>query len=279
MRTKFTQEEVSIIIREYLNGKNQKEIATMFNSYNTSIRRVLLKNNITLRDSGYASRFVRHNIFEPFDEQNDYWIGMLATDGCVKDTGGIALGLKGSDRKLLESFVSFTKVDKVKVIDGISKGHFAFSMVSFMSKETANYLTSIGITPRKSLTLALKIPLNFHILRGIIDGDGSYSPMNSRGVRLQICTASPVFQTQLFEFLISQGFNPKKRTDARATRKNPLYSVEMYRQHELNLLFELLYKDAKYFLERKYLRFGCLLKKFNSDNSPNSVKGASPTPS
>lgn len=46
---KFSKEKEETIIRLYKQGKSQKEIGLMFDTFNTSIRRVLLRNNITLR--------------------------------------------------------------------------------------------------------------------------------------------------------------------------------------------------------------------------------------
>ena len=46
---KFSKEKEESIIKDYLNGENTVQIAKKWNTYNTSIRRVLLRNNIKLR--------------------------------------------------------------------------------------------------------------------------------------------------------------------------------------------------------------------------------------
>ena len=48
---RFTKEKEDEIIHLYKSGKTQKEIAMQFNTFNTSIRRVLLRYNIIPRSS------------------------------------------------------------------------------------------------------------------------------------------------------------------------------------------------------------------------------------
>jgi transposase-like protein len=108
--------------------------------------------------------------------------------------------------------------------------------------------------------MELKIPITFAMLRGIIDGDGSFSRINKTRARLNITTGSKKFAQQVFNFLKENNFNPTL-TSTISNRKNRYYSVNMFRQKELSLLYDLLYSDAKYFLKRKYLKIGSLLGK------------------
>jgi intein-encoded DNA endonuclease-like protein len=78
-RCKFTEKEQKQIIDLYLNGKNQVEIAKLFNTYNTSIRRILLKHNIKIISSGDRQRFVKNNPFLKNNEISNYFFGMLIT--------------------------------------------------------------------------------------------------------------------------------------------------------------------------------------------------------
>lgn len=48
---KFSIEKERDIIQKYKSGKNTIEIAKIYNTYNTSIRRVLLRNGIFPRNS------------------------------------------------------------------------------------------------------------------------------------------------------------------------------------------------------------------------------------
>ena len=46
------------IVEEYLKGRTQKDIASELNTYNTSIRRVLLRNKVTIRSNKEIQRYV-----------------------------------------------------------------------------------------------------------------------------------------------------------------------------------------------------------------------------
>lgn len=57
---KFSDDLEKEIVRLYVEeNKNTNEIAAMFKTYNTSIRRVLLRNNVELRTYGVAKRKIK----------------------------------------------------------------------------------------------------------------------------------------------------------------------------------------------------------------------------
>lgn len=85
---KFSKEKENEIIKMYVNeNKTQKEIANYFGTYNTSIRRVLLRNNITIRSNSELLSFVKLENLKNKEgtESFDYFLGILATDGCITD--------------------------------------------------------------------------------------------------------------------------------------------------------------------------------------------------
>lgn len=82
-RIKFSYQEVSNIIELYDKGMTQKEIAAQYLSYNTSIRRVLLKYGKLIRGNEEIQAKVKTNKFKDLDKITTYWLGWIATDGCV----------------------------------------------------------------------------------------------------------------------------------------------------------------------------------------------------
>ena len=80
---KFSKEKENSIIQDYLNGKNTVQIAKKWNTYNTSIRRVLLRNNILIRSNVIAHTNVPVCPFKDGDEYSEYFLGLLLTDGCI----------------------------------------------------------------------------------------------------------------------------------------------------------------------------------------------------
>lgn len=105
-----------------------------------------------------------------------YGIGLLATDGCLSpDKRHIEFCSKD-----LEAILNFKKSFELKNRIGKKKRggipNTEYYRIQFGDVKLYDYLTSIGLSPRKSLSMgALKIPKKFFadFLRGVIDGDGS----------------------------------------------------------------------------------------------------------
>ncbi len=95
-----------------------------------------------------------------------YAIGLLASDGCVSSDGR-HLTLVSKDREQLENLVRCLRLHAAIKSDRIQ----------WSDARLHKFLCSIGISPRKSLTLgAIDIPPKyfFNFLRGLFDGDGSF---------------------------------------------------------------------------------------------------------
>ena len=114
-----------------------------------------------------------------------YAIGLLASDGCMSYPSNL-VDLTSRDVEQLENY---KKCLGISVMIGTKPGGNAYkgkkySRVQFKNVMFYNFLTSVGLTPRKSKTIgALKIPteLFWDFLRGSFDGDGtSYSYWDKR---------------------------------------------------------------------------------------------------
>lgn len=269
-KNKFSKSKEEYIINLYNSGKSQKEIANLLNTYNTSIRRVLLRNNIKLRSNSYIQSFVKEN---PFINKlhSKYFLGLLLSDGCISNSN-IFLSLNVKEYYLLEQFAIFLG-DKVKVNKYFSKNHNKYQYyVKFRSKLIEKYLKTLACFDNKSKNLELYIPINYELLRGIFDGDGSVIYTNNKqSLRWFICTASEKFANQLFQFLIEENYNPT------ITNYRGIFYVNLYRKNELNILFGNLYKDTDMFLYRKHNRWATFLGKPIKKNNLNSGKVVSPT--
>jgi len=241
------------IIEWYLNGLNTKEIANKLGTYNTTIRRILLRNNIKIRTKlDMARRYSRINIFEEvLSKEEYYFLGLLITDGCIHNDR-ITLGLKESDMSILERFAKFLG-DNVKVNHYFHKKHAINQFeVKVRNKIVCNNLKKLANFTNKSSDLELYIPLNFNILRGIIDGDGS-----TLNQYIKIFGMSLVFLNQIKSFLLEYNI------ESYITRNKTCYQLSVYKQKDVLFLYDKLYYDTDLFLERKKTNFGPLLKKFN----------------
>lgn len=106
-----------------------------------------------------------------------YAIGLIATDGCLSSDGR-HLFLVSKD---IEQIRNFKKCLGLKVKIGIHRSGAnikrTYHRVQWGDVFFYQFLLSIGLTPKKSLTLgALSIPDEyfFDFLRGSFDGDGSF---------------------------------------------------------------------------------------------------------
>jgi hypothetical protein len=102
-----------------------------------------------------------------------YAIGLMATDGCIVD--GDHIGFPSADRELVELFLQClgknNTISQFRTRTGGVAYRTQIGDVAF-----CRWLVSIGITPRKSLTMGkLDVPdeLLVPLARGLLDGDGS----------------------------------------------------------------------------------------------------------
>ena len=155
--------------------------------------------NMKMRSDGSTRRRGTHsqkssdslvvNYFDTIDSpQKAYWIGVLATDGCVSENNRISLSQNIRDAVLVERFASTVGAEmflKTRVINnsgllGKTK-RSVMRTCRFTSKQMARSLEKEGITQRKTKTLDLS-PCAYAFpeayLLGCLDGDGSVGKIN-----------------------------------------------------------------------------------------------------
>ena len=231
------------IVELHKEGLSPKRIADMLGTYNTSIRRVLLKHGRTLKNRSEALVTTSNRFAELDNPEAQYWLGMLAADGTIGNkTNLVCLSLQEKDSTHLSKYASFMGIRVFKVYN--KRYDLYEHRASFRNKSVNHYLKSIGITDNKSASLDYKLPITRHFLRGVIDGDG-YVRKNKPYV--EIASQSPVFVEQLMSYLKTQGIH----CTIHGHTKSVLYIIGMYRRDAVRKLYDLLYKDASVYLERK----------------------------
>lgn len=109
-----------------------------------------------------------------WSDEMAYLVGLTATDGCLI-TGRHQINFKSQDRQLVELYIRLLGRTNKIVTERTSTGGTAYH-VQFGDASWYRWLLSVGLSPRKSLTLAsLDVPDQylFPALRGLLDGDGS----------------------------------------------------------------------------------------------------------
>lgn len=259
----FSTEKVQNIIKMYNEGKSQKEIADFYNTYNTSIRRVLLRHKINLRSNSEIQSYVNKDIFDDLESDVvNYWLGWLISDGCIYKER-VTLQVQEKDLEVIENFKEFLggKVVIKTMVHSESKkiGY----RIDFRKKGIQDLLISYGITPKKSLTVKLNIPLNFSMLLGIFEGDGSFillGPTKSQG-RFSITSGSKELLLQIQTFLLSE------QIDSTITKnKYGIYDLNVFKKQQLIKLYHKLYDNAKFFLKRKKEKFSLFVNKSLAQN-------------
>lgn len=256
MNTTNIHYDEKLIVELYNSGISQKNIADSMGTYNTTIRRILKRNNIRIRPQTEVRSTISANPFIG-DATSNYFLGYIAADGNIASkswkTFKYAINLSTcKDPHILYKFKSFVKsANKVR-----SKTHKKFKTpeysYTFSHKETWEYMNKIGLTGNKSKTLKMSIPLTRDFIRGVLDGDGTITIQNKRALHggyatASITTASCEFSKQLLKTL--------KRFKPTVNYYNGVYTVAIYKIKYVEKFYHYLYDDATIFLERKEEKF------------------------
>ena len=274
---KFSKEKEQSIIQDYLNGKNTVEIAKKWNTYNTSIRRVLKRNNIPIR----TCHDVQKTIDNPFilgEEFSEYFLGLLLTDGTITNSKSPEIKLSLKDKEMIEKFKSFLKTNN-KIQNTFDKRfNTHLYTIGVRSLETAKWLKTYGQFENKSFACDIFTEITPAILRGIFDGDG-YWHITNKGNTISwgICGASLIFIEKIKNYLYLHNIVSYIKKDSRKT----LYYLEVFKTIDVLRIANIMYQGASIYLQRKYdkwhlfeetLREKCV--KFKESDTP-----ANPEPS
>lgn len=259
---RYSEEKELEIIELYKKGMTQKDIGIRFNTSNTAIRRVLLRNNIIPRSISKVNRLCKHNPFRTYkrhDEYTEYFLGLLLTDGCISNKFGnvnsqsINLSLASSDGYMIERFRDWTS-PQTKISHKYQKRYNSYmDSVDITNEEAVNWLTRKGNFQNKSFHCKIYCPITWQILRGIFDGDGGWHHANKDGLNFFVCGMSEVFINQINSFLLKQNIKSKIRfSEPCKWHKNGLYYVEVHNYADVIKIGYNMYNNAHIYLKRKY---------------------------
>ena len=230
---------------QYISGKSQKELASELGTYNTTIRRILIRNGVEVRPQHIARRTLARNPFDgSFDA--DYFLGYIAADGCVHSNSNRVSLCTNKDPQILEEYIKFLGVGKVLKYKNTTYNVMEYS-VRVRDKEVHEYLQSLGLTPKKSLTLEYRGTWTWEFVRGVFDGDGSIFKTEGN-LRFSIASGSKKFAMQLMKFL--KDYRPTYTT------YSGIHVIHVNRQEEIKKLHTKLYQNGNLFLNRKRCKFG-----------------------
>ncbi|MCM2338996.1 MAG: hypothetical protein NDI62_00885 [Burkholderiales bacterium] len=195
-------------------------------------------------------------IDETWNANLAYAIGLIATDGCLSKDG-LLVDLTSKDREQLLNFSKCVGVN-FKIGNKWNIRGDECLRIQFKNRIFYDFLLSIGLTPKKSLTMGkLKIPDKyfFDFLRGCFDGDGCfYSYWDSRWrsshmFYLTFNSASYIhvlwLQERIFKFLLIKGHISKSQ------RKGSIYSLRYAKREAMEIINKMYYNPNVVCLSRK----------------------------
>lgn len=193
-----------------------------------------------------------------------YAMGLITTDGCLS-SDGLLIDLTSNDKEQLLNFSKCLGVDFKIGNKGNGRGDKSFR-IQFKNRIFYDFLLSIGLTPRKSLTTGeLSIPKKyfFDFLRGCFDGDGCFYSYwdprwkSSHMFYLEFISASPKhiewLQFELHDRLGVKGhigFDGKKSTQ----------QLKYAKREALVIIKKMYYNPRVVCLSRKKLKIQKALK-------------------
>ena len=235
------------ICKSYLELHTIKAVAEKFSLHPKTIAKILKENKVKIKGRGFAAQKVTNNPFKGKEQRDiDYWIGFIAGDGCLaKNKYAISIG--SNDLEIIENFKDF--IGEGLGITSVVRGEIIHYTAKFSHKESHDFLISKGLTPAKSLTLKFTNPINWDVLRGLFDADGSFSQQ-----RFKITTGSMNMVIQLSEFC------KKHNIEFSINRKSPKSTTyDFYFKGGklmLDKVYDNMYINSKYLLTRKKEQIG-----------------------
>lgn len=248
------------IIQDYLLGFNMNQIADKYNCSGKGVQKLLTRNKIEKRTRSQARRQFQfdENYFEYVDSnEKAYWLGFIAADGCITKRGNskcLSINLQAADRCILEQFkLDLGYEGNIYDLPIRKRNPKPQVMIRLNSELFCNHLEKYSITERKSFTIQfpnIEEQYKSHYIRGFFDGDGCIS-VGKYCKRVTFYSGSLDFLKSI-ESAMSNSLDIKPRIP-RIDRK--IFSLCYASNTEVADIFQWLYKDASFYLERKYNKF------------------------
>jgi len=234
----------------------QNEIARKYNCCTETIHKVLVKNNIKIINKPKLNKEQNDEFFDNIDtEEKAYFLGFVFADGNVYNHQ-LTIEIQAKDRELLERFKKELNLNSK--ISYRNRGNTEVCSIRMISEHLCNSLAKYGIVPDKTHKTKhlpeLSLAVRPHFIRGLIDGDGWISIDKNNyyhiGFVSNYQSTCEDFKTFCNSFLpIEASFTNKINVK---DKKNNGYVCQTTKQKTAKCLANILYKDCKICLSRKY---------------------------
>lgn len=259
---KLSMNDIDSVVASYLMGAQTIDLARQHNVSQHCIIYNLKKKNIKCR--GNVKYKINNTLFNKIDSPSKaYFLGFALGDGHIyipkgKNTWRFTLEIKHSDSELLSDFNKLLSYDKPLITrnrERKGKTTKSSSLIIY-NQEICNDLIRAGIGPNKSFTAqlpSLDQHLVRHLVRGLIDSDGSISKRPHKNDFTFDFIGSLDICDNISKFLFAH--NIYNKTIVLHQYSGLLGRILMYRKKDLIKLRALLYDNAQLYLKRKKMIF------------------------
>lgn len=248
----WSVEKQAIFKKMYLENSTYKEMYEKLNCKGGTLTYWVHKLNLPMRGSGrnnvYPNKFKEHTI------ESDYWLGYIFADGHITYSNRqYNVQLASEKEYVVQKFKAW--YNSIPIIhtslytlkDGTKKTMYT---AIIYSKEIASWFTyTVGISSKKHHNLNPNIAINWDIIRGFFDGDGS----SSKG-EWQLKSCSKIWLQRIQEFL--------KAYDIKSHLKLSYldcWGLYIYDKENLKKVISLMYQNNYYCHQYKYNNFEPLI--------------------
>lgn len=229
-------EKKALLKEMYLNNSSYKEMCNALNCKESSLVYWVKKLNLPMRGSGkkniYPNKFLENTI------ESNYWLGYIFADGHINYTNrNYSVSLSSEKEYVIDSFIKWynnipsKNVCKYILKDGTIK--HIYKAILYSKDITIWFKNIIGIESSKHHTLNPNIELNWDIIRGFFDGDGS-----SANKQWQLKSCSKTWLKRIQIYLQSFGIN----TTLKLSYKD-CYGLYSYKKEETIKIANLMYNN------------------------------------
>lgn len=252
----------SDITKQYLCGLSMEKISVLYNVSHTTIKKILLENNVQINKSNRKYMLNESFLDAPLSDDAYYFLGLMMSDGHVsinQKKSRYVFGLSASvqDKDHVVSILNTIESTHPIYLEQSGVRKFPNGLLykvkpkaSFLisSKKITLNLCEHGIIPQKSLVAKAsdQIAHNKHFWRGVLDGDGWIGYSRERPI-IQLGCGSYDLAKQFHDFALER----RVYYNGSVITKNQFYRVSIGATEDVVQLLKFLYDNDNVALPRK----------------------------
>lgn len=251
-KASWSKEKQDLFKRMYLSNCTYNEMYEALNCKGGTLTYWVHKLQLPMRGSGrnsiYPNKFTEHTI------ESDYWLGYIFADGHITyDARHYCITLSSEKEYVVKKFKEwYNDIPSItSFLYTLQNGEIKKMYSAIIcSKEIASwFINELKIDTVKHHTLNPQININWDIIRGFFDGDGS----SAKGT-WQLKSCSKVWLERIQQFLLQHGIVSNLKVSYL-----DCWGLFIYDQENLRKIVQLMYKHKYYCHQYKYDNFEPLI--------------------